>query len=168
MPLLYRFALLVLLASGLSGAGASAATAPPTQAVEFTSTDQDGKARLVKYPREKVSVFVLADQKASSEISGWISPLYARFQERVDITGIAALPGIPSAFHSLFRREFKKRLTYPVMLDWSGDVSRAHGYQKEQVQLLVVSRSGRIALSKTGPATPAALAEVYSAIERLR
>ncbi len=54
------------------------------------------------------------------------------------------------------------------MLDWSGDVSRAHGYQKEQVQLLVVSRSGRIALSKTGPATPGALEEVYSALDRLR
>jgi hypothetical protein len=156
--------LLVLLTTGLP----ARAAAVPQKAMEFTLSDQDGRARVVKYPREKVSVFVLADQKASSEISGWISPLFARYQERVEITGIAALPGIPSAFHGLFRREFRKRLTYPVMLDWSGDVSRAHGYQKEQVQLLVVSRSGQITLSKTGPATPGALAEVYSAIERLR
>jgi hypothetical protein len=130
--------------------GAAATKASSRPAVEFTLSDQEGHAREVKYPREKVSVFVLADQKASSEIAG-----------------IAALPGIPSAFHGLFRREFKKRLRYPVMLDWSGEVARAHGYPQQQAQLLVVSRRGRIALSKTGPATAPALAEVYAAIDRL-
>ena len=55
-----------------------ATAAKPSAPVEFTLSDQDGNTRVVDYPREKVSVFVVADQKGSSEIAGWIAPLYAR------------------------------------------------------------------------------------------
>ena len=135
---------------------------------QFTLADQDARPRVVKYPQEKVSVFVIADQKGSSDIAGWIQPLYKRFERRIELSGIAALPGIPPMFHGLFRREFKKRLTFPVMLDWSGDVARSVGHQKDTVQLLVVSQAGRVTLTKSGPANESALAEVIREIERLR
>jgi hypothetical protein len=145
-------------------AAASSRGAP----IEFTLSDQDGKERVVAYPRRSVSVFVVADQKGSSEIAGWIAPLYARYGERIDIAGIAALPGIPPMFHALFRREFKKRLTYPVMLDWTGEVAKAFGYQQKQAQLFVIGTNGRIALSKVGPVNPTGLAEVYRAVDELQ
>ena len=47
-------------------------TAAARNIAPFTLTDQDGRARPMKYPRDKVSVFVVADQKGSSEIAGWI------------------------------------------------------------------------------------------------
>jgi predicted transcriptional regulator len=115
-----------------------------------------------------VSVFVVADQKGSGEIAGWITPLAQRYQQRIDVAGIAALPGIPPMFQGLFRREFKKRLAFPVMLDWTGDVARSVGYESNRAQLLVVSRSGRIALTKSGPANEQALAEVIGEIDRLQ
>ena len=146
-----------------TAADASARTMPP-----FTLTDQDGRARTIDYPRDKVSVFVIADHKGSSEIAGWITPLYERYQQRVEIAGIAALPGIPPMFQGLFRREFKKRLAFPVMLDWTGDVSRSIGYENNRAQLLVVSQTGRVTLSRNGPATERALAEVAGEIDRLR
>ena len=136
--------------------------------IEFTLTDQDGETRVVDYPREKVTVFVVADQKGSAEIAGWIAPLYERYKNAVEISGIAALPGIPPMFHGLFRREFKKRLTYPVMLDWSGDVARQFGYEQERAQLLVIGKDGRVALRQSGAANDRALAEVFREIDRLR
>ena len=145
-----------------------AATSQRTAPVEFTLTDQDAQTRVVNYPRDKVTVFVVADQKGSSEIAGWISPLYARYENRIEISGIAALPGIPPMFHGLFRREFKKRLTYPVMLDWSGDVARQFGYEKTRAQLLVIGKDGRVALRQSGAANDRALADVYREIDRLR
>ena len=157
-------ALLLALAVNVAFAAESAARQMP----EFTLTDQDGRARVVNYPQSKVSVFVVADQKGSSEIAGWITPLAQRYERNIEVAGIAALPGIPPMFQGLFRREFKKRLTFPVMLDWSGDVARSVGYESNRAQLLVVSRSGRVALTKSGPASEQALAEVVSAIDRLR
>ena len=149
-------------------ASISVAASKPSTPIEFTLSDQDGIKRVVDYPREKISVLVVADQKGSSEIAGWIAPLYARYEKQVDITGIAALPGIPPMFHGLFRREFKKRLTYPVMLDWKGDVSRSFGYEKERAQLFVISRDGRVVLSESGAANEQGLARVFSEIDRLR
>jgi hypothetical protein len=145
------------------GRDASARTMPP-----FTLTDQDGRARTIDYPRDKVSVFVIADHKGSSEIAGWITPLYQRYQQRCRDRRHRGVTGIPRCFRDCFRREFKKRLAFPVMLDWTGDVSRSMGYENNRAQLLVVSRSGRVALTKSGPAHEQALAEVIGAIDRLR
>jgi hypothetical protein len=138
------------------------------QMPEFSLTDQDGRTRAVSYPHGKVSVFVVADQKGSADIAGWIAPLSKRYEQRIEVAGIAALPGIPPMFQGLFRREFKKRLTFPVMLDWTGDVARSVGYENNRAQLLVVGRSGRIALMKSGPANEQALADVMGEIDRLR
>jgi hypothetical protein len=155
----------ILLLVCLCGAIVPTASAAP---VQFTLTDQNARVHVVKYPRDKVSVLVLSDQQGSSQIESWISPLHARYGERIDIAGIADLPGIPPMFQGLFRREFKKRLTYPVMLDWSGDVARSFGYQKKQAQLFVIGTDGKIALSKVGAATSPALTEVYRTIDQLQ
>ena len=146
----------------------SASDSAARQMPEFSLTDQDGRARAVTYPHGKVSVFVVADHKGSADIAGWIAPLYQRYEQRIEVAGIAALPGIPPMFQGLFRREFKKRLTFPVMLDWNGEVARSVGYENNRAQLLVVGRSGRIALTKSGAANDQALAEVIGEIDRLR
>ena len=156
------------LLSLLTVASAIAATPQRATPIEFTLTDQDGQTRVVDYPRAKVSVFVVADQKGSAEIAGWIAPLYERYGKGIEISGIAALPGIPPMFHGLFRREFKKRLTYPVMLDWSGDVARSFGYEKQRAELFVIGKDGRVALRLTGAANDRALSEVFDAVDRLR
>ena len=156
------------LLSLLIGTSALAATPQRTAPIEFTLSDQDGRTRVIEYPRATVSVFVVADQKGSAEIAGWIAPIYARYGTRVEIAGIAALPGIPSLFHGLFRREFKKRLTYPVMLDWTGDVARSFGYEKDRAELFVIGKDGRVALRQSGAANDRALAEVFREIDRLR
>ena len=149
-------------------APALTAAPPRTAPIEFTLTDQDGQKRVVDYPREKVTVFVVADQKGSGQIAGWISPLYARYEKGIEISGIAALPGIPPMFHGLFRREFKKRLTYPVMLDWNGEVAQMFGYEKQRVELFLIGKDGRVALRQTGAANDRALVEVFREIDRLR
>ena len=71
-------------------------------------------------------------------------------------------------FQGLFRREFKKRLTFPVMLDWTGEVARSIGYTNNRAELLVVSKTGQITLRRSGPATDRALVEVMAEIDRLQ
>ena len=62
----------------------------------------------------------------------------------------------------------EKRLTYPVMLDWSGEVARSFAYPKAQAQVFVIGTDGTIVLKKSGAATASALAEIRSTIDRLQ
>lgn len=140
---------------------------PPGHAPQFTLTDQNAVTHRFTYPRKKASVLVLSDHQGSSQIAGWIAPLFARYGTKIDIAGIADLPGIPSMFHALFRREFKKKLAYPVMLDWSGDVARAFSYRPKNAHLLVIGRDGKIHFSAVGPAQAAKLAAAIDAIDSL-
>ncbi len=162
-----RSFLFFALTSAALALGTVRVSANPTDAHQFTLSDQDAREHVIRYPRDRTTVFVVADQKGAGQIESWIAPLFARYQRRIEIFGVADLPGIPPAFRGLFRREFKKRLTYPVMLDWNGEVARAFGYEKQQAHLFVVTTDGRIILSKTGPASALALADVYQAVDGL-
>jgi hypothetical protein len=51
-------------------------------------------------------------------------------------------------------------------LDWSGKVCAQFGYQKDMANLLVLDCNGVIQARFTGPATPAALAEAGSTLDK--
>jgi predicted transcriptional regulator len=166
------FLAVLILAVILGGEAAGAEpeplkTPPPGRSVEFTLTDQHAKERSWKFPTAKASVLVVADQKGSEQIEPWVAPLYKRFETKIDIAGVAALPGIPSAFHGLFRREFRKRLMYPVLLDWKGDVSKKFGAKPAIANLYVISQDGKIVKEKTGAMTEKDLKEVIAALDQL-
>lgn len=157
---------LVALAAAAGAASLAAEKAPsPARSAEFTLTDQESRTHRFQFPREKLSVLVLADQKGSKQIEGWIAPIFGRYGEEIDIAGVAALPGIPAAFQGLFRREFRKQLRYPVMLDWSGTVAQSFGYRGQVAHLLVIGKSGRILVMKLGEADAGALGEVFKVID---
>ncbi|HEX8311041.1 MAG TPA: hypothetical protein VF614_06980 [Chthoniobacteraceae bacterium] len=141
------------------------ANAAPGRAAEFTLSDQNARVHRFTFPKSKISVLVLSDHQGSSQIASWIEPLYRKYGTRIDIAGIAAIPGIPSMFHGLFRREFKKQLAYPVMLDWSGAIARRFAYAGKEAELLVLDVDGRIIFRKTGSAEPASLNSAIKAIE---
>ena len=52
--------------------------------------------------------------------------------------------------------------------DWSGEVARSFGYEKERAELFVIGKDGRVALRQAGAANEAALAQVFDAVDRLR
>jgi peroxiredoxin len=158
------------LACAVTAAGTwegAASAARNTKAMDFELRDQFGKTLRYSFPKERVSVLTFGDRKGSTQIEGWVRPIYDRYQNRVDLHGVAVLTSVPSLFHGFARRQFRKQVKYPVLLDFKGDVARGYGYEKDKANVLVIDRDGRIALKITGAATGDGLSRVYGEVDRL-
>lgn len=124
----------------------------PQQAPEFTLEDQFRKSHTIEYPADKASIFVLADREGSKQVEAWIRAVYDKFQDRVNIRGIALLKGVPSALRPTIRYLFKKQVDYPVMLDWEGTVTESFAFKPGLACVFVVNIDGSIVLAEYGPA----------------
>lgn len=157
----------LMVVSGFSAAARAVGAARDVKAMDFQLQDQFGQTLTYSFPKEKVSVLTFGDRKGSSQIEGWVRPIYERYQERIDLHGVAVLTSVPSLFHGFARRQFKKNVKYPVLLDFKGDVTRGYGYEGDRANIFVIDPGGNITLKITGPATPEGLNRVYADIDRL-
>jgi hypothetical protein len=145
----------------------SSGESAPSRAAAFTLKDQFGRELAVRYPRKKVSVLTFGDWKGSGQIEGWVRPIWNRYRSALDLHGIAVLDIVPEFAHDLARDQFRQRVKYPVLLDFTGNVAKAHGFSSDNANILVIAPDGAIALRIVGAASSAGLRKVYDAIERL-
>lgn len=131
------------------------------KAPEFELTDQFEHARVFRFPRPKVTVLTIADQKGAAQLASWVQCLRDRYAEQIEIEGVADVSMIPALFHGMFRRLFKKQVTYPVMLDWSGDVIEQFAPAKGVANIYLINREGRILRKFAGAISEAAIRELH-------
>lgn len=137
------------------------------KASEFELKDQYDKSASYRFPKQKLTVLTFGDRKGSEQIEGWVRPLWDRYQTKIDQQGVAVLNSVPFFARSVVRSIFKSNVKHSVLLDWTGQVSKAYGYQNGKANLYVIDRNGRIVLTVTGAATPAELNKVFAQIDRL-
>ncbi len=137
------------------------------RAPEFELKDQYGNAEAYRFPTAKVNVLIFGDRKGSGQIEGWVRPLYDHYQDRINIKGIAALSSVPSIARGMVTRIFKSQVKYPVLLDWSGDVTKSYGYESGKANVFVVSQRGEILARLNGAASQAGLEQVQGQINKL-
>jgi hypothetical protein len=131
----------------------------------FELTDQEAKKRIYRFPKTKVTVMTVADRKGADQLAPWIQPVYDRYQNQIDIDGIADVSMIPKLFQPILREAFKKRLEYSVMLDWDGSVVKQFAYKKNVANIYVIDRGGRIVQRLTGAVRNEALRALFRAID---
>jgi hypothetical protein len=159
----------LLTAFAMSPVNGNAPDAPePKRAAAFTLSDQFGRSLEYRFPRSNVSVLTFGDWKGSTQIEGWVRPLWNRYRSSVDINGVAVLDIVPSFARDFARGQFRERVKFPVLLDFEGTVSTAYGFRSDNANILVIAPDGAIALRIVGEATPARLRRVYDTIDRLR
>ena len=141
--------------------------APVLQVRDFTLKDQYKTEHQQKFPRESVGIFALADRKGSDQLEDWITPLYERYEEHVDIFGVANMKGLPKVLRPMLRGVFKKSIEYPVMMDWTGSVCEALNYQSGVTDIFVVDRNGAVIHRISGEATEEKMQVCYAVIDRL-
>jgi hypothetical protein len=137
------------------------------KAAGFSLADQSGNWQTWNFPRNKVSILAFGDRKGSSQMEGWIRPLYERYRDRIDIQGVAVLSSVPGFAQGMVRRIIKSQTKAPVLLDWKGDVSRSYQCQSGRANLFVIDPQGNIALTMTGAASDAELSRIYSEVDKL-
>lgn len=137
------------------------------QALGFELQDQYGIARNCDFPSAKIRIITLADQKGTTSIEGWVRPLYKRYGNQVDITGVAVLSAVPAIARTLVSAFIRASVKYPVLLDWEGQVSAQFGYESRTFRLVVVDSEGGIRYSLTGPVNSTELQKLFEQIDAL-
>jgi hypothetical protein len=150
-----------------SGSKQAPAASSYRQAPAFALEDQHGRTHSYQFPRYKVSLLAFGDRQGSEQIESWIRPLYRRYEKRIDIHGVADVSAVPSWLRGMVRRAFRSKLDYPVMLDWSGRVSKDYAYRGGEANLFLIDRQGRIVLVKSGAANAADLAQIYRTLDEM-
>jgi hypothetical protein len=138
---------------------------PAAKLGDFELTDQEANKRTYRFPKRKVTVMAVADRKGADQLAPWIQRVYERFENQIDIDGVADVSMIPKLFQPILREAFKKQLDYSVMLDWDGSVVKQFAYKKDVANIYVIDRGGRIVKRLTGAVRNEALRALFWAID---
>ena len=101
-------------------------------------------------------MLIFGDRKGSGQIEGWSAYIF----------GVASLSGVPSYARGLVRRLIKRQTSYPVLLDWGGEVAESLGYRKEQAMVVVVAKNGTVLAIKYGAVSEPELKVVNSELDK--
>jgi hypothetical protein len=142
---------------------------PPglSRATAFTLHDQHGMQQAFRLPGDRPSVLFFADQSGSAQLEPWIQPLYERYEERIAIYGVADLSAVPEFLQGVVRLFIRGQLQYPVLLDWTGAISRAYTYDKGQAHVVIVHPHGDILFKTTGAVNKQKLQCVITEIDAI-
>jgi hypothetical protein len=152
---------------GISAAPQSeASTTPTTAPLLIELHDQFDALQKLSFPSTKITLLTIADKKGSEQINGWINPLKQRFGKNIDIRGIADVSSVPRLLREMVRKKFQKVHTYPVMLDWSGDVVKSFTYLPGEANILALDKRGQIIKRISGKADEKSLQNLFAAIAR--
>jgi hypothetical protein len=163
-------ALHLLLSSALlvahSGSAADRA-APTTNAPDrIELRDQFNTPQSLTFPTTQLTLLTIANKKGSEQIAGWVAPVMKRFGGRIDVCGVADVSSVPGPLRGMVREAFQRSQTYPVMMDWSGDVVKQFGYAPGEVEIFLLDRGGRILQRHRGKINHRAAEELFGGIER--
>ena len=140
---------------------------PKMKAADFSLKDQFGKVHDFKFPKEKVTILAFGDKDGSEQLEAWIRPLYDKYQDKIDIHGIAELSSVPLIARGIVRSIIKKKTTYSVMLDWEGKVSESYKYEKKKANIYLIDKKGMVVVKEIGAADAARLDTLYKEIDAL-
>lgn len=145
----------------------SGATRADIAAVPFALKDQFEELRRVSVPSDRVMVLVFADRVGSEQLEDWVLPLGERYGHRVDIHGVALLDEVPRVLRPVVRAAFKRNVEYPVMLDWTGEISARYAYEAKLANVVVIEPSGRIKHRVHGASSPERLKQFFEQVDAL-
>jgi hypothetical protein len=137
------------------------------RAISFQLEDQTGKKTAIAFPRSKPIILAIADQDGSKQMEAWITPLYQRYTESIDIEGIADVAGIPPLVRGIAKGVISALVKQPVMLDWDGVAVRHFGAQKKRTNIIIIDDQGPVHGKISGAASPDSLAAVQAKIDAL-
>jgi hypothetical protein len=127
--------------------------------------DQFKDEYAIEFPTDHVVVFVIADRKGSEDVEPWVRALYEKYEDTIQIEGIALVSGVPKPLRGVVRALFKSNVPKPIMLDWDGSTCDQFGYKNGAVETYVLNAEGEVLMSKRGPCTETKLVAVCEAID---
>jgi hypothetical protein len=153
--------ILALAIAGSVSATVRCAAEPDAAPRVIELTDQYGKMRRISFPATNLQIVLIADQKGSRQLEGWIAGLREYARNGADLVGIANLEKVPSFLRERIRRRFRESQRYPVLMDWTGAVCSGFRCEADAVTVFVVGRDGVVTGRFVGSATDEKLRQAY-------
>jgi hypothetical protein len=119
--------------------------------------DQFGKQHQIQFPRQSMTLLTIADEKGAAALDPWLAALKKRYDTNILYVGIAQVRAVPAPLRSFVTGRFKKKYSYPILLDWSGDVVKPFAPKAAAPNIYLLSKSGSIVHQAHGPLTESAL-----------
>ena len=136
------------------------ASPPPLQLPSSIQLDdQFGTTHRIQFPRQQMTLLTIADDKGAPALNPWLDAFKKRYGTNVHYVGIAQVKAVPRPLRSFVASKFKKKYTYPVLLDWSGDTVRPFAPKPAEPNIYLLSPTGTLLHKAHGPLTQAALDE---------
>jgi Glycosyl transferase family 2 len=170
-PSAARALLAIIGAALLAAVPVRADSVPPVAAATnlvcagFELPDQFGTNHTVNFPRPQPMVLIIADRKGSEQIRAWVAALKARYGGRMELTGVADLGGAPGWVQGMIRKSFRKKYSYPILLDWSGQLPVALHCQKDMANVFLFNPAGRVLATERGGCDTGALQRLAQAAD---
>lgn len=136
-------------------------------AAEFTLKDQFGTEFSYKFPRQKISILAFGDQDGAEQLEAWLRPIIEKYEDKIEIQGVAELSAVPGIAKGIVRNAIKKRSKNPIMLDWSGDVSKSYKTKKNVANVYLIDAQGKVIAQESDAADDKKLAALYKKIDDL-
>ena len=132
--------------------------APPAETPKSIQLkDQFGKQHQISFPRQSMTLLTIADDKGATALEPWLAALKNRYGTNVYYIGIAQVRSVPSPLRSFVTGRFKKKYSYPILLDWSGDVVKPFAPESAAPNIYLLSKTGSILHQARGRLTESAL-----------
>ncbi|HEX7859340.1 MAG TPA: hypothetical protein VF773_03375 [Verrucomicrobiae bacterium] len=152
-----KLAILLALTLALILVSALIAAPPGDTPKSIQLKDQFGKQHQISFPRQTMTLLTIADDKGAAALEPWLAGLKKRYGTNVHYVGIAQVRSVPSPLRSFVTSRFKKKYSYPILLDWSGDVVKPFAPQAAAPNIYLLSKTGSIVHQAHGPLSERAL-----------
>ena len=119
--------------------------------------DQFGTTHRIQFPRKQMTLLTIADEKGAPALNPWLDALKKRYGTNVHYVGIAQVQAVPHPLRSFVASRFKKKYSYPILLDWSGDTIRPFTPKPAEPNIYILSVTGTLLHKAHGSFTHAAL-----------
>jgi hypothetical protein len=131
----------------------------------FELPDQFQTNHTVTFPHPDPMILIVADKQGSEQIDGWVTALKASYTGRLDVVGVADAGGAPGWVHGMIRKSFRKKYSYPILIDWSGRLPALLHCQKDSANVYLLNRNGGVVHTEHGSCGDGAWQQLTNSIE---
>lgn len=127
--------------------------------------DQFGTKHTLQLNTNRIVVLTVADQKGSSQVDAWVVRLKERFGNQIELHGIADIGGAPAFLRGRISRKMKESRKHPVLLDWSGSISKRLEAKPGVANIFLMS-GVKVQRHVSGKLTPNNWAQIEKEVDR--
>jgi len=131
---------------------ADLSAAEPRQALSFDLEDQFGDLHSTADVEGRPVIVIGSDRAGRRESQIWAQTVGslmetdAELQGRAEILRIADLRGVPAFLKGSVRKQLRRGLETPLLLDWDGQVVGIYDFQPEIANVVLLNRDGAVVL----------------------